>query len=253
VSTYRISQLAEQVGLRPSALRFYEQSGLLPAQRSDSGYRLYDNEAVERLRFIGSGKRLGLPLAEIRDLLQVWENGLCTDVRVRLRPLLVRRIAEAEQRAAELDAFVDRLRQALAEIDGPPRSGRCDPGCGFLHKDSSEQPVPARFRLHPPGPETTVNTPPIACTLTCAEQGERRAQWSRLLNHAQRRDTIPGGLRIRLPRSLAGAVADLAAAEQQCCAFATFSLQLSGDALDLEVHAPADGAPLLAALFGHAS
>ena len=113
VRTYRISQLAERAGVRPTALRFYEQVGLLPAQRSPAGYRLYDEDAVERLAFIASGKHLGLPLEEIRELLAVWEDGLCADVRARLSPMLRTRIVEAQQRIAELDAFTDRLVQAL--------------------------------------------------------------------------------------------------------------------------------------------
>ena len=99
--------------MRPTALRFYEQVGLLPAQRSPAGYRLYDEDAVERLAFIASGKHLGLPLEEIRELLAVWEDGLCADVRARLSPMLRTRIVEAQQRIAELDAFTDRLVQAL--------------------------------------------------------------------------------------------------------------------------------------------
>ena len=65
LATYRISQLAERAGVKPTALRFYERVGLLPSRRSDSGYRLYGDEAVERLRFISSGKHLGLPLFDV--------------------------------------------------------------------------------------------------------------------------------------------------------------------------------------------
>ncbi|WP_116052067.1 MerR family transcriptional regulator [Amycolatopsis palatopharyngis] len=254
MTTYRISQLAERAGVRPTTLRFYEQAGLLPAQRSESGYRLYGDDAIERLGFITSGKRLGLPLEEIRDLLQVWEDGLCTDVRHRLRPMLATRIAEAEQRATELDAFTERLRQALTEIDGPPRPGRCDPGCGFLHHQHDPQPTP--IKLSPPRP-TTDNTgdngttpAPIACTLNGSDQAERAQQWHELLDHAHRRDPIDGGLRFHLPAHTAGEVAALAAAEQQCCAFFTFTLHLSAGELQFDVHAPDDAAPLLADLFG---
>ncbi|MBV9847455.1 MAG: MerR family DNA-binding transcriptional regulator, partial [Kutzneria sp.] len=54
MTTYRISQLAERAGVPATTLRFYEQAGLLPAQRSESGYRLYDDTAVERLAFIAA-------------------------------------------------------------------------------------------------------------------------------------------------------------------------------------------------------
>lgn len=64
----RISQLAERAGVAASTLRFCESEGLLPAERSEAGYRLYDGISVQRLGFIRAGKRVGLPLEEIRDL-----------------------------------------------------------------------------------------------------------------------------------------------------------------------------------------
>jgi DNA-binding transcriptional MerR regulator len=69
VSTYRISELARRTGVSASTLRFYEQAGLLSAARTASGYRVYDEQAVRRLEFVGAAKLLGLPLEEIRDLL----------------------------------------------------------------------------------------------------------------------------------------------------------------------------------------
>ncbi|SFB56871.1 DNA-binding transcriptional regulator, MerR family [Amycolatopsis marina] len=250
MTTFHISQLAERAGVKPTTLRFYEQAGLLPARRSESGYRLYDDEAVERLEFIASGKHLGLPLDEIRDLLTVWEDGLCTDVRSRLRPMLLARIADAQQRAAELEAFTDRLRDALAEVDGPPRPGRCDPSCGFLHQHQhSPAPAPVEFSLR--RPPVMSEPAPIACTLTGGEQAERIAQWQQLLDGAER-ESIDGGLLLRLPAELAGPVADLAAAEQHCCAFFEFTLRLLSGGMELEVRAPAEAAPLLADVFGTA-
>jgi DNA-binding transcriptional MerR regulator len=250
VITYRISQLAERVGLRPTTLRFYEQAGLLPARRSASGYRLYGEDAVERLGFINAGKQLGLPLDEIRDLLQAWEDGLCTDVRTRVRPMLQARIADAQQRAAELDAFVDRLRQALAHINGSPRPGRCEPGCGFLHPGQVPTPVPIQFRFR--SPDEGAAPKPLACTLTGDEQTDRVQHWRRLLAHTHARKAIDGGLRIHLPVTLARDVATLAAAEQQCRSFFDFTLRLTGATLYLEVQAPTEAAPLLAEVFGTA-
>lgn len=249
----RISQLAERVGVKPTTLRFYEQAGLLPAARSESGYRLYDDVAVQRLG-IAAGKHLGLPLEEIRDLLAVWEDGLCADVRARLRPMLAARIAEAEQRAAELAAFTDRLRGALAEVDGPVRPGRCDPGCGFLHHHGERRaPVPVEFSVRrPAGSTSTASKPvPITCSLTGGDQAERIQQWQRLLAGAVR-EGIDSGLLVRLSAELAGQVAELAAAEQRCCAFFAFTLRLADGGLELEVRAPAEAAPMLAEVFGTA-
>ena len=71
-----------------------------------------------------------------------------------------------------------------------------------------------------------------------------------MLSHAHRREPVDGGLRIQLPVALAGEVAALAAAEQDCCAFLDFTLRLADGNVQLVVRAPADAAPLLADVFG---
>jgi DNA-binding transcriptional MerR regulator len=55
-----IGELADAVGVGVETVRFYERTGLLPEPpRSDAGYRLYDDEALRRLRFIRKAKDLG--------------------------------------------------------------------------------------------------------------------------------------------------------------------------------------------------
>ena len=131
-----------------STLRFYEQAGLLPAERTASNYRVYDDDSLARLEFIGSAKLLGLPLEEIRELLGVWEQGVCADVRSRLRPLVAARIAEAQQRIAELTAFADRLAAVHDDLAGPAPSAACGPGCGCMPADP---PGPVLIELSRPG------------------------------------------------------------------------------------------------------
>ena len=77
---------------------------------------------------------------------------------------------------------------------------------------------------------------------------QRSAAWHRTLDGAQSH-MIADGVRLTLPVERAGAVAALAAAEQECCPFFDFRLHLDGAALHLEVRAPADGAALLHDLF----
>jgi DNA-binding transcriptional MerR regulator len=67
-----VSALADQVGLSADTVRYYERVGLLPEPaRSAAGYRLYDQDAVARLRLIRGAQRAGLRLREIGELLQV--------------------------------------------------------------------------------------------------------------------------------------------------------------------------------------
>ena len=74
----RVGELAEAVGATSDTIRYYERAGLLPPpRRTPAGYRTYDVLAVDRLRFIQGAQRLGLRLADIRDLLSVRDTGSC--------------------------------------------------------------------------------------------------------------------------------------------------------------------------------
>lgn len=77
-SLLTIGQLAKQVGLRTSALRYYEEQDLLsPTTRGENGYRLYGETAAQTISFIQRAQRLGFALADIRILLQgIQQNAL---------------------------------------------------------------------------------------------------------------------------------------------------------------------------------
>jgi DNA-binding transcriptional MerR regulator len=130
---YRISELAERSGFPASTLRFYEQEGLLPvAARTPGGYRSYDENTVERLRFIARAKQLDLPLDEIRDLAAVWDAGSCSPVKERLDQLLRAKIADVDARVADLTAFRADLAAARARLGQPTPAGPCDDDCGCV-------------------------------------------------------------------------------------------------------------------------
>ena len=97
-----------------------------------------------------------------------------------------------------------------------------------------------------------VEATPIACTLEAADVPDRVEAWKELLAEATGREEIDGGVQVRFRPGpdLAARVASLAAAEQTCCSFFDFRLRIGSDALELEVRAPADAAPVVAALFG---
>ncbi len=100
----RVGELAAHFGLNPKTIRYYEEIGLLPrAERSESGYRLYDERDVERLGFIRRAKTLGLSLDEIRDILSVQQTGEppCGQV----LDLIDMKISVIDQRMAELQVF----------------------------------------------------------------------------------------------------------------------------------------------------
>ncbi|AEK42160.1 MerR family transcriptional regulator [Amycolatopsis mediterranei S699] len=246
----RISELATRTGVPTTTLRFYETAGLLPAERTASGYRVYGEDAVERLSFISSAKVLGLPLEEIRDLLGVWEQGVCAAVRERMLPLVADRIADAGRRRAELAAFSARPAGVHKRLSEPAPTGSCGPDCGCT---TAAEPGPVPVTLSRTRPDDApARQPPVACTLDGAQLGARTEDWRRITRQAGDRRATADGVRLTFPATpeLAAEVAAPAAAEQDCCAFFDFTLHLTPTVLELTVRAPDTAEALLADLFG---
>lgn len=131
-----VSELSQRSGVPASTVRYYEREGLLPAERTRSGYRVFDERAEQRLGFITAAKRLRLPLPAIAELLLVWEADSCRSVKRDLRPAIQTRIDEAEAGIAELVRLRDDLVAARDRLDElPDRDERCDPSCAFLRGD----------------------------------------------------------------------------------------------------------------------
>ncbi|MGY1617207.1 heavy metal-responsive transcriptional regulator [Geodermatophilus sp. SYSU D00691] len=135
----RVSELAAAVGVSPDTIRYYERAGLLPSpERTPAGYRSYDAGAVDRLKFIQGAQRLGLRLADIRDLLAVRDTGTCPCEPA--EDLLRRRLAEVDAEIARLVTLrqeIAAMADALPAADCPPPSpgtwcppeGGGDPRC----------------------------------------------------------------------------------------------------------------------------
>ena len=108
-----VTEVAAEVGLTARAVRYYEELGLLkPAARSEGAYRLYDDDDVERLRFIrGLRDHAGFSLAEIGRLLEDEE------ARARNRARFRTTTDQAERRSILVDALsrVDRQVEILRE------------------------------------------------------------------------------------------------------------------------------------------
>jgi MerR family redox-sensitive transcriptional activator SoxR len=94
-----IGELARRAGRRPSAIRYYEEIGLLPPPARVSGRRRYPEERVRTLAVIDTGQRAGLSLDEIRTLLAAEPGDRAAVEELRLI---------AERRLPQLDAMVER-------------------------------------------------------------------------------------------------------------------------------------------------
>ena len=102
MSWLRISEVARQMRLRPSAIRYYEQLGILPKPERISGKRRYDRTDLYRLAVIQQAREAGFALQEIRALFFGFQEG--TRAEARWRRL-------ADRKLTELKALADQLKR----------------------------------------------------------------------------------------------------------------------------------------------
>lgn len=111
--TLNIGQIAKMTGMAAKTIRYYEQIGVLPLPgRTVSGYRKYDESAVERLRFIRRARSLGLPLQRLRMLTSTLNGAPRAELRPQLLALVHEQLAAVQHRIAELES----LRQHLEQV-----------------------------------------------------------------------------------------------------------------------------------------
>lgn len=107
----KIGEVARQAGVATSALRFYEEAGLLPEpERTPSGYREYDSSVMDRLAFIRAGQAVGLTLADLKEVLRIRDQGEAPCRHV--TDLIETRVREVDERIEDLR----RLRGDLAGL-----------------------------------------------------------------------------------------------------------------------------------------
>lgn len=115
----RIGEAAEEVGINPKTIRYYEDIGLLPVpERTPSGYREYGTADVDRLVFVKTAQRLGFTLAEVAEILAFRERGQrpCTYV----LSVLERQVSDLDRRISELQDLRAELVDLKARADRLP-------------------------------------------------------------------------------------------------------------------------------------
>jgi len=123
-----IGEVARQAGLRPSAIRYYESAGLLPAPLRVSGWRRYDGTVRARLAVIELAKLAGFTLAEIRTLLRGFSPGM---------PPSARWHTLARQKLPEVEALITRARAMKRLLEEGLN-------CGCLRLEDCELLAPTR-------------------------------------------------------------------------------------------------------------
>lgn len=114
-----VSQLATRCDVTPETVRYYARVGLLhPERHPENGYKLFEFDDVQKLRFIRRAKLLGYTLAEIEQILHHSMRGdsPCPVV----RDFIQRRIEANRAKIIELSALQKRMKAALKEWENKP-------------------------------------------------------------------------------------------------------------------------------------
>ncbi len=251
---YKIKDVADRSGFSAATLRYCDQVGLLPeSARTAAGYRLYDDQALERLAFIARAKQLGCSLDEIADLATAWDGGQCGPVQDRLRALIADKLTVTRDHIANLTTLAAELRQAAAALEQHRPQGRCDERCGCVTETTNVDPAVRSQALSLIAKPSITNVP-IVCTLNGESLRGRVDDWQALLAHVERRDAIDGGVRAQFgPSAPLEELMRLVAAEQDCCQFFLFAITVDTRGVALEVRAPHDALPIVHSLFGDPS
>lgn len=147
-----IGELSHQVGIPVQTIRYYERLGLLnPPKRTESQYRVYSEEASERLRFIQKAKRFGLSLDEVKKLIVIRAEGVppCAS----LKAMVKRHLDELDCRIQEMVEFRQDLANRYSKIDAlledlsttPNNAIRDSRICWFIEQenDTDRNPSPS--------------------------------------------------------------------------------------------------------------
>lgn len=114
MSELTIGQVAKIANVSIETIRYYERFGLMQqAPRAESGYRQFDTDIVEQIRFIKRAQALGFTLKEVKKLLSASENSEydCNDI----RQFTLRKIAEIEQKISDLEQIKSVLQEASSK------------------------------------------------------------------------------------------------------------------------------------------
>ena len=133
-----IGQAARATGVTPKMIRHYESLGLLPAvDRTDAGYRVYDERALHTLRFIRRARDLGFGLDEIARLLALWDDRSRASAEV--KALAARHVADLDARIAQMQAMRRTLQHLVHACHGDDR-----PDCPILDDLAGGSPADAQ-------------------------------------------------------------------------------------------------------------
>jgi MerR family transcriptional regulator, copper efflux regulator len=153
--TLRVGELARSSGKTVRALHLYEELGLLvPVERSKGGYRLYDEDSLTRVRWIGKLQEMGFSLSDIQTMTRQWEqSGSAPGAMAKVERLLTEKLAHTREQIARLQTLETELQAGLDYLRTCPT---CDPkqivdACASCELHPEGEPAPelvAGFTAH---------------------------------------------------------------------------------------------------------
>lgn len=135
---YRIGELARATGFSAKTLRYYDEIGLLhPQARTASGYRLYGEDAIERLRFVENAQSIGLSLNDIKQIISISDSGEapCTHVAA----VVDRELTKVSAQLKRLNATQTALRLLKRRLAPAAEHGvaTTQPGCHCISEPAT--------------------------------------------------------------------------------------------------------------------
>jgi len=131
---FKIGEAAKCLGMNPRTIRFYESAGLLPPPKrtehgyASAGHRLFSPEDLRSLQFVQRARLLDLSLGQIRELVEVTNEGCCGSARPHLKTLIRAKLPELRRRIAELRRLERHLAVLLQTL--PDEAPKADRSCG---------------------------------------------------------------------------------------------------------------------------
>ncbi|MBL8908660.1 MAG: Cu(I)-responsive transcriptional regulator [Rhizobiales bacterium] len=121
-----IGEASARSGVSAKMIRYYEGIGLLPEpDRRESGYRLYDESDIHRLRFVRRARDFGFSVERIRELLRLWNDRKRPSAEV--KKIAEAHVAELDRKIGELTALRDSMKDLAKRCHGDQR-----PDCPIL-------------------------------------------------------------------------------------------------------------------------
>lgn len=134
----KVSQLAKVLNTTPDTVRYYSRIGLImPIKNTENGYKSYNQQAQQRLKFILSARQLDFSVEEIKEILLVADNGSTACPLV--REIVEHRLAETEKKFNDALALRNVLRNAIDDWKSKPdKSPTGDMLCHLIQGGNNE-------------------------------------------------------------------------------------------------------------------